>query len=269
MSGHRVLPEQDHAEQARLPSLWWSREFPGRAEEVRQVRHWIKALLPKYDPQRDPLDDLALIASELAANAVTHTRSGLQGDVFNVQLAWSGEWARVVVGDSGSHSAPKPKVVNGSAEDGRGLSAVKELSAKWGTCGSADGRWVWADVWWASKDGPLLPGSGNLVAAEEMTLRRAFPGTRIWFGYDTRTWQALTPKATALIQAPSPPALGQMLAADYPGSRPAPAAGDPPRFVAVPVGPCRRLPARDRIADRAAGSGQVASLPETDRASGG
>jgi len=242
MSGQRVLPEQDHAEQATLPPLWWSRQFPGRAEEVRQVRHWIKALLPKYDPERDPLEDLAVIASELAANAVTHTRSGLQGAVFNVQLAWSGEWARVVVGDSGSHSAPKPKVVKGSAEGGRGLQVVKELSATWGTCGNVDGRWVWADVWWASTDGPLFQNSGNRVAAEEATLRRAFPGTRIWFGYDTRTWWALPPKARTLIEAPSPPALGQMLAAIYPKSRPAPAPADPSRFVAAPVGPAAGFP---------------------------
>jgi serine/threonine-protein kinase RsbW len=241
MSGQRVLPEQDHAEQATLPSLWWSREFPGRAEEAGRVRHWIKALLPKYDPKRDPLDDLAFIAGELAANAVTHTRSALQGAVFNVQLAWSGEWARVVVGDSGSHSVPRPpKVVHASDEGGRGLLAVGELSAKWGTCGGADGRWVWADVWWASKDGPLLPSSGNLVAAEEGTLRRAFPGTCIWFGCDTRTWWALPPKATTMIGAPSPPALRQMLAAIYPES--CPAAADPSRFVAAPVGPAAGFP---------------------------
>ena len=225
-----------------MPSLWWSREFPGRAEEIRRVRHWIKALLPQHDPQRDPLEDLTYIASELATNAVIHTRSGLQGAVFNVQLAWCGEWARVVVGDSGSDSAPQPKVVRGSDEGGRGLLAVGEVSAQWGTCGGADGRWVWADVWWASKDGPQLPGSGNLVTAEETTLRQAFPDTRIWFGYDTRTWWALPPKAKALIEAPSPPALRQRLAVIYHQSRPAPAAADPSRFVAAPVGPAAGFP---------------------------
>lgn len=242
MSVKRVLPGQDHAERATLPSLWWSREFPGCAEEVGRVRHWIKALLPRHDPERDPLDDLALVASELATNAVTHTRSGLRGASFSVQLAWSGEWARVVVGDSGSDSTPE--VLEGSDEGGRGLLAVKALSAEWGTCGGANGRWVWADVWWASKSGPLLPSSGNPVAVEEATLRQAFPRASIWFGSDTRSWWAMPPKAMTLLQAPSPPALGQMLAAIRAESRPAPAAADPSRFVAAPVGPAASSPPR-------------------------
>jgi serine/threonine-protein kinase RsbW len=240
MSGQRLLPEQDHAEQATLPSLWWSREFPGRADEVRQVRHWIQALLP----ERDPRDDLAFIAGELAANAVIHTRSGLQGAVFNVQLAWCAEWTRVVVGDSGSDSTPQPKAAQEIDVGGRGLLTVRELSAQWGICGSADGRWVWADVRWASKDGPLLPGSGNLVAVEEATLRQDFPGTRVWFGYPTRTWWALPPNATTLVEAPSPPALRQRLAVTYPESRLAPAAADPSRFLAAPAGPAAGFPPR-------------------------
>src|SRR5882724_3475105 len=101
--------------------LWWSRDFPGEPPRVGQARSWVAGLLPACDA----LDDLLIFASELATNAVTHTRSGQPGGRFTVEVTWSPQSARVVVGDQGSHEVPVSAAGNGNRaadlESGRGL----------------------------------------------------------------------------------------------------------------------------------------------------
>jgi hypothetical protein len=48
-----------------LPVAWWARDFAGEPERVGEARHWIADLLPACDP----LEDVLLLARELAANA--------------------------------------------------------------------------------------------------------------------------------------------------------------------------------------------------------
>src|SRR5258707_3448093 len=84
------------------PPLWWSRRFQGEASQVREVRTWMEGFLPACAP----LDDLVMIASELATNAVTHTRSGEPGGQFSADVTWSAESARIAVGDQGSDEGP-------------------------------------------------------------------------------------------------------------------------------------------------------------------
>src|SRR5579862_5861841 len=76
-----------------LPRWWW-RGFPGQPPQVSQARSWVASLLPGCAP----LDDLLLFASELASNAITHTRSGRPGGRFTVEVTWTPRTARVVVG---------------------------------------------------------------------------------------------------------------------------------------------------------------------------
>src|SRR5258708_30132494 len=123
------------------PTYWWSRGFPGEATEVRWVRAWIESFLPACGP----LDDLVMIASELATNAVTHTRSGEAGGRFTVDVTWSPDSARVVVGDLGSDEVPDSaenpdEKEIAYAESGRGLFLVHALSAAWGMAGDPDAR---------------------------------------------------------------------------------------------------------------------------------
>src|SRR5215472_4056355 len=57
------------------------RSYPGREDQVRQVRADLALVVNDY-----PLaDDFVLLASELATNAVAHSRSGLPGGVFTVR----------------------------------------------------------------------------------------------------------------------------------------------------------------------------------------
>ena len=203
------------------PVVWWTRDFPGVENQVQQVRHWIEDLLPPCDP----LADLVLMASELCSNAIVHTRSGKPGGRFTVDVEWSGETARVVIGDQGSPTAPAitPKAQDGTWADecGRGLWLVDELADGWGTASHLGNRWVWIDVQWQAKGGPPLqaPGGCPAARADIAVMREALPGTAIWWGHKTRAWWATLPRTTdasGLVNAATRGELCQLLAAIYP-----------------------------------------------------
>jgi serine/threonine-protein kinase RsbW len=122
----------------------WRRVFPGRDDQVREVRHWLAGRLPGA-PERD---DVIVVAVELATNAIRHTASGRGGCVL-VEVTWPGRVVRVAVGDGGAPHGPR--LVPGRAgleERWRGLHLVRALAASAGVCGDHRGRVVWADVAW-------------------------------------------------------------------------------------------------------------------------
>jgi serine/threonine-protein kinase RsbW len=213
---------------ANAPYLRWWRSFPGVPASARGVRRWLRELLPECDP----LDDLSLVASELAANAVLHTASGAPGGEFDMDLSWSPRFVRVVVGDGGARSEPTA-VESPAGTSGRGLSGVVAgLAAAWGHSGGADGRWVWADIAWGERGGPLLPvpDEESLPRAEVLVLRQRFPGAVIWYEDAMRAWCGQSVAAdTGLIEAPSPRVLACLLAdaGELPLSVPRQFAADP------------------------------------------
>lgn len=80
-------------------------------------------------------DDAALVVSELAANAVEHTRSGKGGEVRVSVAAAPGEWVLVLVGDDGTDdpaAIPAVPAQRAAAESGRGLLLVAALSDAYG-----------------------------------------------------------------------------------------------------------------------------------------
>ena len=200
---------------------WWARSFPGSPDSVPDARRWVADLLP----QCDPLADLLLLASELCANAVVHTRSGESGGRFSVAVEWTPVLARVVVGDQGSLSMPTAAARTGSAardeESGRGLWLVDELADDWGTAGRLGRRWVWADVRWQARGGaaPQVPGGMDAALADIALIRSAFPAATIWWGHQTQAWQAALPGTGGLLSSATRGGLSQVLAGVYPGFR--------------------------------------------------
>jgi serine/threonine-protein kinase RsbW len=210
--------------------LWWWRSFPGEPSQVSQARSWVARLLPACGP----LDDLLIFTSELAANAVTHTRSGQPGGWFTVEVTWTPRRARVIVGDQGSDEVPAPAAIGGDhdafLESGRGLLLIDMMSAAWGITGDDDARWLWADADWRSPGGPLPDASVGSNPAETQcaAIRYACPGASAWYSEPSREWRASLPGTPdATLSAPSPLALTCLLAARDPG--------DPRRAMATPV----------------------------------
>lgn len=187
-------------------NVWWSGVFPGDLARLGEVRGWVRGLLPESGHR----GDVVLAASELAANAVRHTRSGAEGGRFTVEVCGAPGWTRVVVGDQGSPDSA-PHVV-----EQHGLFVVRGLSLVWGTAGDEEARYVWADVV-RPGDAAAVPAGGGCGEAEiEERLVRAFSGLRAWWGPQTRKWWAVPGgpgAAGASLDAPSPYALARMLGA--------------------------------------------------------
>ena len=98
------------------------RVFPGRPEQVAQARRFVARVLDNCPV----VDDALLCASELASNAIRHTRTGRSGK-FQV-LVWRGRAsACVAVLDDGSDTipAPAPGPPGGSRNPGTGCSPCR------------------------------------------------------------------------------------------------------------------------------------------------
>jgi anti-sigma regulatory factor (Ser/Thr protein kinase) len=114
--------------------------FHGRAEEAGRVRREVAGYLGDCPVT----DDVVLIADELAANAVLHTRS--RGEFFRVRCELSPGSARVEVEDMGG-----PWRRRKAGDRPHGLDIVEALVGPdgWGTMITADQtRVVWARLEW-------------------------------------------------------------------------------------------------------------------------
>jgi anti-sigma regulatory factor (Ser/Thr protein kinase) len=175
--------------------LTWEHEYPGEAKELARLRRWLMSILPDC-PARE---DLLLVATELAGNAVRHTASG-RGGAFGVRVTWEDGAVLVAVDDAGAPG--EPHVVDEPLAEGRrGLLVVRELSARVGVSGDCRGRTVWAEVLWPDADA---------VAAGAAYLGSRF-GVVAWYGRCTERWWALD--GCELLCASSVPELAALLSA--------------------------------------------------------
>jgi anti-sigma regulatory factor (Ser/Thr protein kinase) len=114
--------------------------FRGRAEEAGRVRREVAGYLGDC-PARD---DIVLIADELAANSILHTRS--RGEFFRVRCELSPGSVRIEVEDMGG-----PWRNRRDDDRPHGLDIIEALTGPdgWGTERTPDGtRVVWATLGW-------------------------------------------------------------------------------------------------------------------------
>ena len=115
------------------------RSFPLELDSVRAARHFVTGLLDQ-GPDDALASDAAIVATELAANAVLHARSGFILTVSRLAAA-----VRIAVRDS------DPLVHRGGSlpfdvRPGHGLSVVSQLASGWAVEHLPDGKVVWADL---------------------------------------------------------------------------------------------------------------------------
>jgi anti-sigma regulatory factor (Ser/Thr protein kinase) len=135
----------------------WRRVFPGEGRQLEVLRRWLASLLP----DSEALDDLVLVATELASNAICHTASG-QGGRFAVEVTRCRSVVRIGVTDGGGPGRPRV-IEDPAAERGRGLLLVRALSVRTGACRAGAGRLVWADVRWDA-GAPATAQDGSAAA---------------------------------------------------------------------------------------------------------
>jgi hypothetical protein len=119
-----------------------SADFPREADSPGRARRLIVEALRRWGAGDALVDDVALIVSELATNAVRHARSS-----FSVTVRAHGPTLRVAVQDGAPLDVTAPR---GGLIPQRlhGLSLVELVSADWGIAGTQDedGKVVWAEL---------------------------------------------------------------------------------------------------------------------------
>ncbi|MEV0595571.1 ATP-binding protein [Nonomuraea cavernae] len=124
--------------------------FPGRPEIVSDVRiyvsRWLVIELPRAADDGELVDNVRLLATEVAVNAIKHTLSGRWGKgSFRVRM-WLGDgWVRVEVMDQGWWSGPRLRD-DPDGTSGRGLQIVAAMAANWGVKRHWLGRTVWFEL---------------------------------------------------------------------------------------------------------------------------
>jgi serine/threonine-protein kinase RsbW len=117
------------------------RVFAGDAGQVRAARRFLAGVLDGCPAAGDAL----LCVSELATNAVLHSRSGRPGGRFTVRATVRTGSVRVAVTDEGG---PWGRERDGDGQSGRGLLIVGELASRWGRDEGGAGWTVWFEIDW-------------------------------------------------------------------------------------------------------------------------
>jgi KaiC/GvpD/RAD55 family RecA-like ATPase len=121
------------------PTAEGARSFPYELDSVRAARHFVTGTL--RPAVGDALvDDAAIIATELAANAVLHAKSA-----FTVTVSASASAVRIAVRDEG----PLTPVSGGepfAVRHDHGLGVVARIARGWAVERLPDGKVVWAEL---------------------------------------------------------------------------------------------------------------------------
>jgi serine/threonine-protein kinase RsbW len=114
----------------------WARSFPATAEQVREARRFLAAILGGR-----PLADEALLClSELVTNSLQHSHSARPGATVTVRVTLRRRQLLVEVKDQGGlwRTSPHP-----DGQRGRGLQIVGQLADAWHITGDGtDARTV-------------------------------------------------------------------------------------------------------------------------------
>jgi anti-sigma regulatory factor (Ser/Thr protein kinase) len=127
---------------SKAPLIAWSRTFPAVAPQAREARRFLAAVLDGHLAT----DDSLICLSELATNAIAHSRSREIGGFFTVRAQLHGECLRVEVTDQGGPWNPS-SCARTDGQNGRGLLIVSQLAARWGRAGDPRGGWtLWYEM---------------------------------------------------------------------------------------------------------------------------
>jgi anti-sigma regulatory factor (Ser/Thr protein kinase) len=129
------------AQKGASPAASYQQDFPGRADQLSQVRCEIAAYLKDCPAAAD----VVLIADELSANAIMHTQS--RGSTLTVRCHASPGQVRIEVEDLGGPWRQR----RNPGDRPHGLDIIQALTGpeQWGTqVTGTGGRIVWARLTW-------------------------------------------------------------------------------------------------------------------------
>lgn len=114
--------------------------FAAAATAPGDARRRIRDLLRRAGHDAEVLDDVQIVITELAANAVVHASTP-----FLVSIRSTGSIVHIRVRDR-SHDAPTLRGDRQTTPSGRGMGIVAALANRWGVDLTSDGKIVWAEL---------------------------------------------------------------------------------------------------------------------------
>lgn len=138
------MPVPYRAGESGREPLMISQGFAAVPEQVRAAREFVRGLVGDGHPRAD---DILLVTSELAGNAVQHgSRGAGAGEEFVVSVTFTATAVVVAVRDGGLTGVPHVKAYDEDAIGGRGLALVESVSRRWGFQRDSAGTVVWAEL---------------------------------------------------------------------------------------------------------------------------
>lgn len=125
--------------------ITFERDYPGIVSQAQCVRADLEKIAADYPA----VDELVLLASELATNAILHSESGHPDRTFIVRaVLWPGDYAWVEIIDQGGAWSRDAH----DDEHGRGLAIVAAIAGddNWGIEGDSISRVAWFRLGWAA-----------------------------------------------------------------------------------------------------------------------
>lgn len=152
MADAPTLDEQGLGGPAADHTVW---SCAGSMTAVRSIRSRTREFLT--DPYRSSsggtpvpktvLDDVELATSELATNALLHSRSGEGGGVMTLYLHLNATRIRVAVADQGSRSTAEPHPLRGGEDTfGRGQLIIDNCTSRSGEYRTEASHVVWFEI---------------------------------------------------------------------------------------------------------------------------
>lgn len=136
----------------------WSRAFPASPPQIPEARRFLATIVEGWPVA----DDVLLCLSELATNAVLHSRSREPGGCFSIHVQLHRNHLRVEVCDQGGPWTSRALTDLGQ-QHGRGLDIVDQLARSWGRSGDESGWTLWFEIgqgsaqrWVTALDGQRL-----------------------------------------------------------------------------------------------------------------
>ena len=114
--------------------------LPSSLAAVSGSRTILTAVLRAWRTPTDQVDDVALLVTELASNAVHNA-----GGEFTVTIDAQDGTMRIAVQDN-NPDLPRPSQAGPDAEHGRRLQLVQALSTRWGADPTPGGKQVWFEL---------------------------------------------------------------------------------------------------------------------------
>jgi anti-sigma regulatory factor (Ser/Thr protein kinase) len=132
-----------------------ARSFDGIPATIGEARAWVRELLPSGCGR---VDDVVLVVSELATNAVMHSASGAPGGRYAVQVEVDPA-ARSVAVTCIDMGPALVKAVRPEGEGGHGLAVVNEVADVYEVRAEPTSRTVCCWLDWPATDSPSGPPS--------------------------------------------------------------------------------------------------------------